>query len=154
MTHILYFDGACEWWNGKRNPGGLATYGWWIASENKRVAWGYGEACRGEGATNNVAEYTALIEGVKAAVAVGINDLTIKGDSQLVVYQMIGHYSVKSDTLKPLHKEAKSLISSINPSFEWIPREQNEAADELSKAAYQKSKNLNQPWQERYRSQR
>lgn len=151
---ILYFDGACEWWNGKRNPGGLATYGWYIELDGQRIAWGYGEAARGNGATNNVAEYMGLISAIKAASDLGlVPDFIIRGDSQLVIRQMAGTYSVNSPLLLPLWSQAKTLLSEMDAycSFEWVPREENEQADELSKRAYQLSKSKQGIWSERFK---
>jgi ribonuclease HI len=155
MTTTIYFDGACEYWQGKRNPGGIATYGWYIEKQGQRLAWGYGEAGRGGTISNNVAEYTALIEAVKAAISLNIqDDLIIQGDSQLVINQVTGLWGCNKPHLERLCNEAEKLVSSLpgKKALRWIPREQNEQADILSKAAYKKSLKLTNQWTERYKT--
>ena len=142
----IYFDGACEYnpANGKRNPGGIATFGWLIKQDDKTIAWGYGEIKRGEGATNNLAEYHALINALQAAKDLSIKPQAIKGDSQLVVNQVNGEWAINKPHLAQLASQAKKLTSV---KLTWIPREQNEEADNLSKKAYQISKSQkDQPW--------
>ena len=136
---ILYFDGGCE----PVNPGGVATYGYVIYeridTEEKRVKSSSGVACEpfSDCSTNNYAEYTALVEGLSYLSEIYKGRVLVRGDSQLVVRQMNGIYSVRSPRIYPLYKKAMELKSSF-PSieFEWIPREMNEQADRLSKAAY------------------
>ena len=136
---ILYFDGGCE----PVNPGGVATYGYVIYeridTEEKRVKSSSGVACEpfSDCSTNNYAEYTALVEGLSYLSGIYKGRVLVRGDSQLVVRQMNGIYSVRSPRIYPLYKKAMELKSSF-PSieFEWIPREMNEEADRLSKAAY------------------
>ena len=155
MTSTIYFDGACEYWQGNRNPGGIATYGWYIEKDNQRLAWGYGEAGRGGSISNNVAEYTALIEALKAAIALNIQgDLTIQGDSQLVINQVTGLWGCNKPHLARLCNEAEQLVRTLpgQKTICWIPREQNEQADILSKAAYKKSLQLGSQWMERYKA--
>ena len=155
--YTIHFDGACEHNpdNGKRNPGGIATYGWLIKKDNQRIAWGNGEACRGDGASNNVAEYVAFIEAIHAVIALNINDdLTILGDSQLIVNQINGNWNINKPHLRILCEQAQSLLDELplQKTIQWIPREQNEEADTLSKSAYKKSLTTNkQPWTNRQR---
>jgi ribonuclease HI len=86
--------------------------------------------------TNNVAEYTGLILGLKRAKAMGIKELDVFSDSELLVRQLAGDYAVKADHLKPLHDEAKQLLSAFaEVEVAHIPREENEAADEMSNRA-------------------
>jgi len=153
------FDGACEYYRDptigvtKRNPGGIATYGWVIFRGDRAIAWGYGEVCRGEGATNNVAEYHALLSMMKAYEDLRLTDpVYVTGDSQLVVRQLSGQYRVKAPLLIPLHREVKDMwIPGM--ALAWVPREENEHADNLSKTAYNmaKAKPAGEPWEERYR---
>ena len=148
----INFDGACEWYNGKRNPGGLATYGWIIKKDGQQIAYGYGEVARGEGATNNVAEYTALIEALKALKDLNLEKdvVEIKGDSQLVVNQVNGVWRCNVARLFKLKEEAKKLINGHK--ITWVPREQNQEADDLSKQAYALSKTKTEQWSERYKA--
>ncbi len=86
--------------------------------------------------TNNYAEYMGLLLGLKRAKAMGIKELEVLSDSELMVRQLDGTYAVKADNLRSLHDEAKALIG-LFPAIEirHIPREQNTAADEMSNRA-------------------
>lgn len=81
-------------------------------------------------ATNNVAEWTALLEGLKAAAARGVSELAVRMDSELVVKQLHGVYRVKHPGLIPLHAEAKRLMRRFaQVDVRHVPRKQNAAAD-------------------------
>lgn len=81
-------------------------------------------------ATNNVAEYRALLAGLEAAQARGITDLVIYSDSELLVKQLRGEYRVKSETLRPLHEEATHRLAGFpHVAVEHTSRENNAAAD-------------------------
>jgi ribonuclease HI len=68
-----------------------------------------------------------------------IENITIKGDSQLVIYQIKGRYKVKAIKILPLYQKVISLISKFNDvCVEWIPREKNIEADKLTNYAYMK----------------
>ena len=83
-------------------------------------------------ATNNVAEYRALIRGIEMAAEHGATELVLRGDSELVVKQIRGEYRVKDAGLKPLHAEARSKLSAFSAwKFEHVRREQNAEADAL-----------------------
>jgi ribonuclease HI len=83
-------------------------------------------------ATNNVAEYRALIAGLEAAARHGAQPLVVRMDSELVVRQMTGEYRVKHAGLKPLHAEAQSAAARIGGlTFRAVRREDNERADRL-----------------------
>ena len=128
---IRHFDGACL----PVNPGGVATYGFAILTGREVIDKGYGVAS--ENGTNNVAEYIGLIKGLERAIELGIKEITIKGDSQLVINQMKGIYAVKSPRIYPLWKRAQELASKFRKiKFEWVSREDNKIADELSARAY------------------
>jgi ribonuclease HI len=86
-------------------------------------------------ATNNVAEYRALLRGVTTARAFGADELEIIGDSELVQRQMTGAYRVKHAALKPLHEEALRLLEGVSWQFRAVPRERNAHADALVNAA-------------------
>lgn len=129
----LYFDGACE----PFNPGGHATYGWVINSpDGVTVLKGNGHVCSGEGATNNVAEYHALLEGLKAFISLGnSNPVLLKGDSQLVIKTVNQEWNCKKPHLKVILLRIQTLLSELEWEAEWIPRELNSPADEMSKSA-------------------
>jgi broad specificity phosphatase PhoE/ribonuclease HI len=87
-------------------------------------------------ATNNVAEYSGLIAGLRAAADVGASDVEVRMDSKLVVEQMSGRWKIKHPGLRPLAAEAATLVSRFQSvSFTWIPRERNRRADALANAA-------------------
>ncbi|GAB1690247.1 bifunctional RNase H/acid phosphatase [Krasilnikovia sp. M28-CT-15] len=87
-------------------------------------------------ATNNVAEYSGLIAGLRAAAELGATHVAVRMDSKLVVEQMSGRWQIKNPGLRPLAAEAAGLVSRFaEVSFEWIPRERNRAADALANRA-------------------
>ena len=139
MTIEIYFDGACE----PTNPRGIATYGFVIYQDGKKIKEGKGLACEPftYQASNNVAEYTAMIKALEYLIENKLTngEITIHGDSQLAIRQMIGIYSVNAERIIPLYRKAKALVKQIeNVQFVWIPREENSAADDLSHQAYEK----------------
>ncbi|MEX0790928.1 MAG: ribonuclease HI family protein [Actinomycetota bacterium] len=84
-------------------------------------------------ATNNVAEYEALIVGLQTARVHGAADLEVFMDSRLVTEQMKGNYKVKSPGLKTLYERARSLAQQFDRiTFNAVPRAQNSHADSLS----------------------
>ncbi|MGD9684230.1 MAG: ribonuclease HI family protein [Candidatus Obscuribacterales bacterium] len=93
--------------------------------------------------TNNVAEYTGLIIGLKKAIELGYSDIEARMDSELVVKQIKGEYRVKNEKLKPLYMEAKLLVSRIeNFSIVHIARELNKDADRLANQAMDSAQSL------------
>jgi len=85
-------------------------------------------------ATNNEAEYGALIRGLEESLKLKILDIDIFADSELVVKQINGEYKVKNERMQKLHSKAISLFSKFNSwSLAHIPREKNTIADKLSK---------------------
>ncbi len=94
--------------------------------------------------TNNVAEYTALIEGLKTLKSMGIGSARVFSDSELVVKQVKGEYAVKSPQLKELYIEALKLLDKFdNIELIHIEREKNRAADRLAKRAAEIGLNRN-----------
>jgi ribonuclease HI len=87
-------------------------------------------------ATNNVAEYRALLRGLERARALGASEVEVVGDSELVAKQLNGQYKVKHAGLKPLHAEAqRALAAFARWRVRTVPRAQNAAADALVNAA-------------------
>jgi len=86
-------------------------------------------------ATNNVAEYRALLRGIEAALALGADELAIIGDSELVARQLTGAYRVKHAALKPLHAEVLRALNGVRWTIRTVPRAQNSRADALVNAA-------------------
>jgi len=133
-----FFDGLCE----PVNPGGVACYGFVIyrkssASELK-VFEGCGLAAEpGPDSTHNVAEYTGIIRALEWALAnLEDREIEILGDSHLVIRHLTGEYSVRSPRIIPFYEKARSLLEKFNWTARWIPREENNVADELSMKAY------------------
>jgi ribonuclease HI len=83
-------------------------------------------------ATNNVAEWNALLLGLEAAANRGIRRLAVRLDSELVVRQVRGEYRVKHADLQPLHRRALALLRKFeHVEVRHVPRKQNAAADKL-----------------------
>ena len=83
-------------------------------------------------ATNNVAEYRALLLGLERARALGANEVEVVNDSQLVARQLTGEYRVKNADLRPLHAAALAALGDFARwSVRSVPREKNEIADAL-----------------------
>jgi ribonuclease H / adenosylcobalamin/alpha-ribazole phosphatase len=87
-------------------------------------------------ATNNVAEYSGLIAGLRAALELNATEVDVRMDSKLVVEQMSGRWQIKNPGLRPLAAEAATLVKQFSRvTFDWIPRERNKAADALANRA-------------------
>jgi ribonuclease HI len=83
-------------------------------------------------ATNNVAEWTGLVTGLQAALELGVDDLAVRLDSELVVKQISGAYRVKHEGLIPLHAKAKALLRKFaRVDVRHVRRKENAAADAL-----------------------
>ncbi|MFQ5898618.1 MAG: ribonuclease HI family protein [Candidatus Methylomirabilia bacterium] len=125
---IIYVDGSVE---GNPGPGGIGVV--IEASDGAPVA-AWGEAIGH--ATNNQAEYEALLAGLRKARQLGARAVAVRSDSQLLVRQFLGEYRVKDAKLRPLHEEALRLARQFQRfAIEHIPRERNRAADQLANRA-------------------
>jgi ribonuclease HI len=94
-------------------------------------------------ATNNVAEYYALITALDYATSEKIARLRVRSDSQLLVRQMEGRYKVKSPELRPLHERAQKLARGLAYfAIEHVPREENREADALANVALDRTATL------------
>jgi ribonuclease HI len=83
-------------------------------------------------ATNNVAEYRALVEGLRKAAELHVAELEVVSDSELVVHQMRGEWKIKKDTLRVLWEEASDQAARIGKvRYTAVRREHNELADRL-----------------------
>jgi len=132
-----YFDGLCE----PKNPGGVATFGFLVLRDGKRIHEDSGLAATPytEGATNNVAEYTGVLRTLEWLLekALQKEKILVRGDSELVIKQLKGEYKVKSPLLAPLYKKAREIALQFPAlRFEHVPREQNREADKLTNLAY------------------
>jgi ribonuclease HI len=135
LSVTVYVDGLAE----PANPG-TGTYGFVIYDESKKLAEGSGLA--GHNVTSNYAEYTALVEALAKLKALGIEgDVVVRSDSKLLVGQMSGGWKVKGGMYVGKLKEARDLMKEFGSiRFEWVPREQNQEADLLTRVAYEKDR--------------
>ncbi|MGH7541530.1 MAG: ribonuclease HI family protein [Gemmatimonadota bacterium] len=122
---IVACDGAAR---GNPGPAGIGVQ---VTTERGEVV---GEIARGIGeTTNNVAEYTAAIEGLALAGELGAGSVTLRSDSQLLVNQLEGIYRVKTPHLQPLHRRVRDLAAGFERVvFQHVPREENLEADRLA----------------------
>ena len=115
---------------GARGNPGPAAYGYVLESEDGHVLAAHGEAIGR--ATNNVAEYTGLVAGMEKAVELGVRELEVISDSELLVKQMRGDYRVKNETLRALWEEANDLERRFaKVRYTAVRRAHNELADRL-----------------------
>jgi len=115
---------------GARGNPGPAAAAYVLETDDGTVLDARGEAIGV--ATNNVAEYRALVAGLAKAVKLGVDELEVVSDSELLVKQMRGEYRVKNSTLAELCEEATHLARRIGRvRYTAVRREQNELADRL-----------------------
>jgi ribonuclease HI len=92
-------------------------------------------------ATNNVAEYRALLLGLEHARELGAAEVEVVGDSELIAKQVQGVYKVKHEAMRPLHREALAALGTFEKwSIRTVPRAQNAHADALVNAALDQSR--------------
>ena len=128
MKAKLFTDG------GARGNPGPAAFGYVLEAEDGTVLDARGEKIGI--ATNNVAEYSALIAGLEAALTRGVDNLEVVSDSELVVKQMRGEYKVKNEALRELSLQATRLARQLGKVvYTAVKREHNELADQLVNAA-------------------
>ena len=126
----LFFDGYCE-----TNPNDWGKYGVVIYQDDKVIKTISGDIY-GQVVSNNVAEYKGLLAGLKFLLNNNYEheEIEVYGDSMLVIMQMNGLWRIKKGIYKEVALETKNLIKKFTDIvFEWIPRENNTLADELSK---------------------
>ena len=120
----IFIDGACH---GNPGPAGIGV----VIFENDKLIEEFSKPI-GD-ATNNIAEYNALIYGLTQALHLKADHVTVLTDSQLVCRQVTGVYKIKSVHLKFLYDQAVSLLKAFKTAeVQHIPREQNEIADRLA----------------------
>lgn len=132
-----YFDGCCE----PVNPGGTASYGAVIFNDDMRI-WEcskvfYPTPGKEKETSNNVAEYCGFIAILEYFIEQDMQAEKIKifGDSKLVIEQMKGNWKMHKGFYIPLAQKAKILVKEFKKlKLQWIPRDENGIADELSKA--------------------
>lgn len=142
MKLDIYVDG------GARGNPGPAAIGAVIKKEDGQVIEEYKEYI-GE-ATNNVAEYRALLKALELAAKHAPCALRLYTDSELMCNQMLGNYKVRNDALAELFASAQGMLGKFeNVSFFHIPREQNKQADKLVNQALNIAESLNKHKKER-----
>eukprot|EP00605_Chrysophyceae_sp_TOSAG23-4_P001442 GSChrysophyteH1.ASY1.ANO1.1570.1 assembled CDS len=134
--HTMQFDG------GSRGNPGIGGCGAVIFTDSptlQKELW-CGHFYLGPNTTNNQAEYSGLIEGLRAGRVHNLTSMHIQGDSELVLKQMVGKYKVRNKALLKLYEQAKELVSEFpeGVSFEHIRRDRNGRADALSNLAMDK----------------
>jgi ribonuclease HI len=131
---VIEADGAS-----RGNPGNAAGGAVVIDPETNTVIATAGVLCGV--ASNNVAEYRGMIEGIHTALDISPDALLhIKMDSKLVVEQMSGRWKIKHPDMQSLAADARSLLSGRQVSFEWVPREDNARADKAANRALDQGK--------------
>ena len=128
--YSVYFDGAS-----RSNPG-PASYGGVIYNENGQEVGTYKKYIGKQ--TNNVAEYLACFAGIQACIQENIKNVTIYGDSKLVIEQVSGRWKVKSPNIKPIYLEIKKVLDTKpfdKIIFKHVKRHKNKRADELANQA-------------------
>ncbi|MDP5128729.1 MAG: reverse transcriptase-like protein, partial [Pontimonas sp.] len=116
------------------NPGAAAGGAVVLDPETGQVVAKAGVLCGH--ASNNVAEYRGMIEGLDIALAMAPEgSVHVRMDSKLVVEQMSGRWKIKHPDMQDLARAARELIGSRSVTFEWIPREENARADAAANVA-------------------
>ena len=124
MKARLFTDG------GARGNPGPAAYGFVLETEDGTVLAAEGRAIGV--ATNNVAEYSGLVAGLRKALELHVSEIEVVSDSELLVKQMRGEYRVKNDALRALFVEASGLARNLQSvEYRHVKRAQNELADRL-----------------------
>jgi ribonuclease HI len=124
---VIHIDG------GSRGNPGEAGFGVHVQARDGSTTELYGYLGR---ASNNVAEYQALIHALRHALARAARTVRIHSDSELVVRQMSGQYKVKHPDMIPLHREASALMRRLeHATLTHVRREQNREADRLANRA-------------------
>lgn len=125
-----WFDGCCE----PKNPGGHAAWGAMVKLDGNAVYAAGGYCGFGAGMSNNVAEYSAFCAAAEECLKhAGV--IIFRGDSKLVVMQLQGKWKVNGGLYKPFYDRAVPLWKELRSraSLNWIPREENDECDYLSK---------------------
>jgi len=126
---VIEADGAS-----RGNPGNAAGGAVVIDPETGVVIASAGILCGV--ASNNVAEYRGMIEGVTTALEISPSaHLHIRMDSKLVVEQMSGRWKIKHPDMQALAQQARKLLAGSSVAFEWVPREENSRADAAANRA-------------------
>jgi ribonuclease HI len=142
MRLVLYFDGSAF---PNAPEGGDRGIGVVLHDTDGHTVKEIADTLPGKG-SSNTAEYEALIRGLQAARELDCDEITVRGDSQLVIRQLEGKYRVKEPKLKPLFERVVKLAHEFQRfEVQWIPREQNKQADALSTRMVEKAAQKSSP---------
>ena len=131
MKLEIFTDGGCS---GNPGPAAIGVVikdgGKTVKTLNRFIGQG----------TNNIAEYTALIDALQEALILKADEVSVKTDSELMYKQVLGKYAVKHENIKPLFSKVKHLVAGFK-SFQMthVPREQNSEADALVRQVLKKA---------------
>jgi ribonuclease HI len=115
---------------GARGNPGPAAFGYVLEADDGTVLAAHGETIGV--ATNNVAEYRALVAGLETAADLGVDEVVVVSDSELLVKQMRGEYRVKNEVLRELWQDANRVARRLRKvEYTAVRREHNELADRL-----------------------
>ena len=132
ISATVYIDGASQLHNFTAGIGGIFFRDGVPDKEFYSFSENIGSA------TNNEAEYTALIRALELSLELNISQLTIFSDSELIVKQINLEYKVKNERLQKLHSSARAMLAEFVWTLQHVFREKNKKADALSKQALMK----------------
>ncbi len=124
---VAFVDGGGEW---QDKPANIGLY---IVDDHQNVRVEEGHII-GK-ASNNEAEYTAVLMAIYHAQKLGATDLHVYSDSKLIVNQINGDWKIHENHLRHYYDEVKREAESLNFTISWIPRAQNNKADKLARSA-------------------
>lgn len=137
MKIEIFTDGACS---GNPGPAAIGVVIKKHGQTIKKISRSIGEA------TNNIAEYTALIYGLQEALILKARAIEVYTDSELMHKQIVGQYKVKHDGIKPLFDQVQHLLTGFGQvKFHRVPREKNHEADKLATTAVKKTSRSGRP---------
>ena len=132
MKLVIFTDGGCS---GNPGPAAIGVVIFKDGKVIKEISKAIGEA------TNNIAEYTAVIYALQEALILKAKEVLVKTDSELMARQLNGQYAVKHANIKPLFEQVKHLCSGFKSvEVVHVPREQNAQADGLARNALKASR--------------
>jgi ribonuclease HI len=140
--YLAWFDGACE----PVNPGGTASFGVLIKDNDATVLLKeHGSVGKGKDMSNNVAEYAGVRQILKYLAPRPPGRVTIHGDANLVINQLNGKWRIRKGLYLAIAIETKQLLAYLRGlgwqiNLRWIPRDQNEECDRLSRTTCREAK--------------
>lgn len=133
MVVIAYTDGASS---GNPGPSGIGVVLYHNEAKTNEISEYIGKA------TNNIAEYSAVIKALEIAKRKRDKEIIVRTDSQLIVRQLNGEYKTKDAKLRTLNRKIVALCKGLKVNFEHVPRSENSEADKLAKKASESGKKV------------